>query len=165
METPATPSGLVIRDALAADAGVIMRLIRALAVYEKLEHEVVATEESMRDALFTRPAKAHALLCEIGGKAVGFAVWFYNFSTFLGRPGMYLEDLYVEPEFRKRGIGAAVFKHLAARAVKEGCGRFEWAVLNWNEPAIKFYERMGSVAMSEWHVRRLSGNNLKKLAA
>jgi GNAT superfamily N-acetyltransferase len=105
------------------------------------------------------------LLCEVDGKPVAFAVWFYNFSTFVGRPGIYLEDLYVEPDFRKLGIATAVFKHLAKRAVAENCGRFEWAVLNWNEPAIKFYERMGSVPMSEWHVRRLSGDSLKKLAA
>ncbi|MDX2143961.1 MAG: GNAT family N-acetyltransferase [Rhodospirillaceae bacterium] len=156
---------LVIRDTESRDVPTVLRLIRALAVYEKLAHEVVTTEALMREALFGPNPRAHALLCEIDGQAVGFAVWFYNFSTFVGRPGIYLEDLYVEPEHRKRGIATAVFRHLAQRAVAENCGRFEWSVLNWNEPAIKFYERMGSVPMSEWHVRRLSGDTLKKLAA
>jgi GNAT superfamily N-acetyltransferase len=158
-------ANLVIRDAEPGDVATILRLIRALAVYEKLAHEVVATDAMIREALFGAKPRAHALLCEIGGTAVGFAVWFYNFSTFAGRPGIYLEDLYVEPEHRKQGIATAVFRHLARRAVAENCARFEWAVLNWNEPAIKFYERMGSVPMSEWHVRRLSGDSLKTLAA
>lgn len=157
--------GLVIREAEPKDADTLLRLIRALAVYEKLEHEVVATEDMVRAALFGAKPKAHGLLCEIEGKVVGFAIWFYTFSTFLARPGIYLEDLFVEPEYRGKGVGAAVFKHLATRAVNENCGRFEWAVLNWNEPAIKFYERMGSAPMTEWHVRRLSGDSLKALAA
>lgn len=156
---------IVLRDATPADVGTLLRLIRALAAYEKLAHEVSATEDLLRAALFGAKPAAHALLCEIDGNAVGFAVWFYNFSTFVGRPGIYLEDLYVEPAHRKRGVATAVFKHLARRAMDENCGRFEWAVLNWNEPAIKFYERIGSVPMSEWHVRRLSGDNLKALAA
>jgi GNAT superfamily N-acetyltransferase len=156
---------LVIREAEPGDIATVLRLIRELAVYEKLEHEVVATEALIGQALFGPKPTAHALLCDVDGKAVGFAVWFYNFSTFVGRPGIYLEDLFVEPDHRKLGIATAVFRHLAKRAVAENCGRFEWAVLNWNEPAIKFYERMGSVPMSEWHVRRLSGDNLKKLAA
>ncbi|MBL8631157.1 MAG: GNAT family N-acetyltransferase [Rhodospirillaceae bacterium] len=157
-------AGLTIRDAEPNDVGTVLRLIRALAVYEKLEHEVVATEVLLNDALFSASPKAHGLICEIADKPVGFAIWFYSFSTFLARPGIYLEDLFVEPEFRGQGVGAAVFHHLAKRAVAENCGRFEWAVLNWNEPAIKFYERMGSVPMSEWHVRRLSGGSLKALA-
>jgi GNAT superfamily N-acetyltransferase len=156
---------LIIRDAEPKDAGTVLRLIRALAVYEKLEHEVVATEALLHDALFSASPKAHGLICEIDQKPVGFAIWFYSFSTFLARPGIYLEDLFVEPEFRGQGVGTAVFRYLAKRAVAENCGRFEWAVLNWNEPAIKFYERMGSIPMSEWHVRRLSGESLKALAS
>jgi GNAT superfamily N-acetyltransferase len=155
---------LIIRDAEPKDTATVLRLVRALAIYERLEHEVVATEALLHDALFVSK-KANAFLCEIDGKTVGFALWFFTFSTFLARPGLYLEDLYVEPEYRGQGIGQAVFKHLAKRAVAENCGRFEWAVLNWNEPAIKFYERMGSVPMSEWHVRRLTGESLKALAA
>ncbi len=155
---------LIIRDAEPKDVATVLRLIRALAVYEKLEHEVVATEDLIHNALFVSK-KANAFLCEIDGKTIGFALWFFTFSTFLGRPGLYLEDLFVELEYRGQGVGAAVFKHLAKRAVAENCGRFEWAVLNWNEPAIKFYERMGSVPMNEWHVRRLSGESLKALAA
>jgi GNAT superfamily N-acetyltransferase len=158
-------AGLVIRDAEPRDTATVLRLIRALAIYEKLEHEVVATEALISDALFGAKPRAHGLICEWDGQAAGFAIWFYSFSTFLARPGIYLEDLFVEPEHRKRGIGAALFRHLAARAVAENCGRFEWAVLNWNEPAIKFYDRMGSVPMSEWHVRRLSGDKLRALAA
>lgn len=160
-----TTPGLVIRDAAPRDTATVLRLIHALAVYEKLAHEVVATEALIADALFSATPKAHGLICELGGQAVGLAIWFYNFSTFLARPGIYLEDLFVEPAFRKRGIGEAVFRHLAKRAVAENCGRFEWAVLTWNEPAIKFYERMGSVPMDDWQVRRLSGDNLKALAA
>jgi len=165
MSTGARSPGLVIRDAEPRDTPTILRLIRALAVYEKLEHEVVATEDLLRNALFGNSPKAHGLICETDGEPVGFAIWFYSFSTFLARPGIYLEDLFVDEKHRGQGIGAAVFRHLAKRAVAEGCGRFEWAVLNWNEPAIKFYERMGSVPMSEWHVRRLTGANLKALAA
>lgn len=160
MSTP-----FMLRDAKPADVDVLAGLIRALARYEKLEHEVVATPELLRTALFSDRPRAHGLLAEVAGRAVGFAIWFYNFSTFVGRPGIYLEDLYVEPEHRKLGIGRAVLKYLAARATREGCGRLEWAVLNWNEPAIKFYERLGSVAMNEWHVRRLSGASLAAMAA
>ncbi|MBL8645095.1 MAG: GNAT family N-acetyltransferase [Rhodospirillaceae bacterium] len=156
---------LIIRDAEPKDTATVLRLIRALAEYEKLEHEVVATEDLVREALFGTKPKAQGLICEIADKPVGFAIWFYSFSTFLARPGIYLEDLFVEPEARGQGVGAAVFRHLAKRAVAENCGRFEWAVLNWNEPAIKFYERMGSSPMTEWHVRRLSGESLKALAA
>lgn len=156
---------LIIRDAEPRDAALVLSMIRALAAYEKLEHEVVATEELVRAGLFGARPKAHGLICEIDARPVGFAIWFYTFSTFRGRAGIYLEDLYVEPEYRGRGVGAAVFRHLARRAVAEQCGRFEWAVLNWNEPAIKFYERMGSVPMNEWHVRRLSGERLEALAA
>lgn len=158
-------TAFTLRDATPADVDVVLSLIRALARYEKLEHEVVATPELIRDALFSDPPRAHGVIADAGGRAVGFAIWFYNFSTFVGRPGLYLEDLYVEPAFRKLGIGRAFLKYLAARAAREGCGRLEWAVLNWNEPAIKFYEQLGSVAMNDWHVRRLSGESLKALAA
>jgi GNAT superfamily N-acetyltransferase len=159
------PNSITLRDARRDDIETLLRLIRALARYEKLEHEVVATPELLTASLFSEQPRAHALVAEIAGRAVGLAVWFYNFSTFVGRPGIYLEDLFVEPEYRNAGVGRAMLKALAARAVREGCGRLEWAVLNWNEPAIGFYERLGSVAMNDWHVRRLSGENLRALAA
>jgi GNAT superfamily N-acetyltransferase len=155
----------ILRDARRGDIGTLRRLIVALARYEKLEQEALATDDLLATALFSSPPRAHAVIGEIDGRAVAFAIWFYSFSTFVGRPGIYLEDIYVEPEARKIGIGTAILKYLAARAVREGCGRLEWAVLNWNEPAIKFYERIGSVAMNEWHVRRLSGEGLRALAA
>jgi GNAT superfamily N-acetyltransferase len=156
--------GLRLRDAKPDDLATIDGLVRALARYERLEHEAVATTEQFREALFGPAPKVFALICEWQGQPVGLCIWFYNFSTFLGRHGIYIEDIYVEPEFRGRGIGREVFRHLARRALAEGCGRIEWQVLNWNEPAISFYEGIGAIARSDWHTRRIAGEALEALA-
>ena len=153
-----------LRDAHDQDGEIIASLVRALAQYERLEHEATATGEDFRAALFGTPPRAHAMIAEIDGAAVGFALWFYNFSTFKGRHGLYLEDIYVMPEHRGHGIGRAFFATLAARAVAEGCARMEWSVLDWNEPAIAFYRALGAVAMDGWTVHRLTGAALHTLA-
>lgn len=146
------------------DVPVLLRLIKALADYERLSGEVTATESMLRDALFGAKPSAEAALAYVGNDAVGFAVWFYNFSTFVGRPGLYLEDLFVLPDWRGRGIGRALMGHLARLAVARGCGRMEWAVLDWNEPAIRFYRSIAAQAMDGWTVYRLTGDALKRLA-
>ena len=151
-------------NATERDVGVILRLITALAEYEKLSHEVVATEASIRDTFFGGGRNAEAILAHAGEQPVGFAVWFHNYSTFLGRPGLYLEDLFVLPEWRGRGVGRALLRHLARIAVERGCGRMEWAVLDWNDPAIGFYRSLGARAMDEWTVYRLTGDALRRLA-
>ncbi|WP_308364242.1 MULTISPECIES: GNAT family N-acetyltransferase [unclassified Microbulbifer] len=157
-------SELVIRAATADDVPLILRFIRELAIYEKAEQEVVATERLIEGSLFSASSTAHALICENGGQPVGFAVYFFNYSTWLGRNGLYLEDLYVTPEARGCGAGKALLKHLARIAVDRGCGRFEWSVLDWNEPAIKFYESLGARPQSEWVGYRLTGRALLDLA-
>lgn len=157
-------SELVIRAATAGDVSLILRFIRELAIYEKAEQEVVATEQLIEESLFSASSTAHALVCENGGQPVGFAVYFFNYSTWLGRNGLYLEDLYVTPEARGCGAGKALLKHLARIAVDRGCGRFEWSVLDWNEPAIKFYESLDARPQSEWVGYRLAGRALLDLA-
>ena len=154
-----------LRDAEAGDTTTICGFVRDLARYEHLEHEMVATPELIAAALFGPAPKAFAMICEVEGKPAGFALCFYNFSTFLGRAGIYIEDLYVDPAYRKHGIGRAIFKALAKRAVKEGCGRVEWSVLNWNKPALDFYAEMGAAPMNEWQIQRLTGDALVALAA
>lgn len=156
---------LVIRPATAADSATILSLIQALAEYEKLSHEVVATAETLRETLFGERPQAEAIIAEWEGQPAGFALFFHNYSTFLSRRGLYLEDLFVKPELRGRGIGKALFTRLARIAVERGCGRFEWSVLDWNEPAIGFYEALGAEPMSEWTVFRLSGEALRKLGS
>jgi GNAT superfamily N-acetyltransferase len=146
------------------DVPLLLRLIKALAEYERLSGEVIATEALLHDALFGAKPGAEAALAYVGSDAVGFAVWFYNFSTFVGRPGLYLEDLFVLPDWRGRGVGRALMGHLARVAVARDCGRMEWAVLNWNDPAIRFYRNIGAQAMNGWTVYRLAGGALKKLA-
>lgn len=146
------------------DVALLLRLIKALADYEQLSGEVVASETLIRDALFGPKPSAEAAIAYAGDDAVGFAVWFYNFSTFVGRPGLYLEDLFVLPEWRGRGIGRALMGHLARLAVARGCGRMEWAVLDWNEPAIRFYRSIGAQAMDGWTVYRLTGDALTRAA-
>lgn len=158
------PASLRLRDAVPDDLATVDRLIRALAKYERLEHEVQGTLEQLRKALFGPQPKVFALICEWDGKPVGLCVWFYNYSTFLGRHGIYIEDIFVEPEARGRGIGRAIFRHLAQRAVAEDCGRIEWQVLDWNEPAIKFYSAIGAQPRKGWHVQRVTGDALKRLA-
>jgi GNAT superfamily N-acetyltransferase len=147
-----------------ADVPEILRLIRALADYERLGHEVVATEDGLREALFGVRPVGEALLAVADGCPVGFAIFFANLSTFLGRAGIYLEDLFVEPEFRGRGIGRALLQAVANIAVERHCGRLEWAVLDWNTPAIEFYKRAGARPMDEWTIFRLTGASLRSFA-
>jgi GNAT superfamily N-acetyltransferase len=157
--------GLTLRDATPDDLPLVVRFVRALAEYERLEHEAVGTEEDFRRALFGNPPRAHALFAELDGAPAGFAVWFYSFSTFLARPSLHVEDVFVEPAHRGRGIGRAIFRGLARRAVAEGCGRMEWSVLDWNAPAIGFYRSIGARPREGWTVQRLSGPALAALAA
>ncbi len=154
----------MIRPAAPADTPTICRLIRALAEYEKLAHEVILDEDRLRDHLFGRRPYAEVLLAEEAGVVVGFALFFPNYSTFLGKPGLYLEDLFVEPAHRGKGHGKALLLALAQLAVERGCGRLEWAVLNWNQPSIDFYRSMGAVPMDEWTTFRLTGPALTNLA-
>jgi GNAT superfamily N-acetyltransferase len=156
---------LEIRGATEDDVPLILSLIKELAGYERLSHEVVATEEMLRDSLFGERRVAEALLGYLGDDPAGFALFFHNFSTFLGRPGIYLEDLFVRPEFRGSGIGRAMLVHLARLARERGCGRLEWWVLDWNEPAIGFYKSLGAEAMDDWTVYRLAGTALEDLAS
>lgn len=153
-----------IRDAVPADTALIIRFIRDLAEYEKLAHEVVVTEEHIARTLFAEHPRSFCMIAEDNGKPVGFAVYFYNYSTFLGQHGLYLEDLFVSPEARGKGVGQLLFQKLAQRAVEQDCGRMEWWVLDWNEPAIEFYRRMDAEAMDEWTVYRLKGDALRNLA-
>lgn len=156
---------LIIRPATEADVPLLLEFIRAIADYEKLLHEVVATEESVHASLFGPEAVAKALFAEVDGETAAYAVYFHNFSTFTGRHGLYLEDLFVKPEFRRHGIGKTLLVHLAKIAVDRGCARFEWVALDWNQPAIDFYEKLGAEILQEWRVFRLSGEGLKQLAA
>ncbi|UCE32793.1 MAG: GNAT family N-acetyltransferase [Burkholderiales bacterium] len=155
-----------IRAATREDAASLLSLIRALAVYEKLEHLCIATEADLRQALFGAGASAEALVARDAGsgEAVGFALFFHNFSTFLGRRGLYLEDLFVEPQHRRRGIGKALLQRLAAVALERGCGRFEWSVLDWNQPAIEFYRSLGAIVMPDWRIVRMTGPALERFA-
>jgi GNAT superfamily N-acetyltransferase len=147
-----------------ADIGTIEELIRALAEYERMADEVVMNAELLRKALFGERPYAEVLIAEADGEAVGFALFFHNFSTFLGRPGIYLEDLFVKPEHRGGGFGKALLKRLAEIAVERDCGRMEWAVLDWNEPSIGFYKKLGARPNDEWTVFRLTGDALRNLA-
>jgi GNAT superfamily N-acetyltransferase len=154
-----------IRSATEDDVSLILALIKELAGYERLSHEVVATEEALRDSLFGERRVAEALLGYLGDDPAGFALFFHNFSTFLGKPGIYLEDLYVRPEFRGAGVGRALLVHLAGLAKERDCGRLEWSVLDWNEPAIGFYKGIGASPVSGWTVYRVAGEALEVLAA
>lgn len=156
--------GFRMRFAEAADAGLVLEFIQALADYEKLSHEVVATEADLRENLFGGRPNAEALIGYFEDTPVSFALFFHNFSTFLGRSGIYLEDLFVQPEYRGQGFGGAMLAYLAKLARERECGRLEWSVLDWNEPAKGFYKRIGAVPMDEWTVNRLSGEALEKLA-
>jgi diamine N-acetyltransferase len=157
-------ASLTIRAASPADRDLVFAFVRDLAAYEKLADEVLATPEDVTQALFAPHPRVFCDIAEWAGEPAGFALWFYNFSTFRGRHGIYLEDLFVKPAFRGRGIGKALLSHLAKRAVAEGCARVEWWVLDWNEPAIEFYESIGAIAMKEWTVFRLTGEALTRLA-
>lgn len=164
MQYETTIPGFVIRTAVEEDVPLILEFIRELGDYEKLLHEVVATEESLRKTLFNDTPYAEVVIGEYDNAPVGFALFFHNYSTFLGRPGLYLEDLYVKPEMRGKGFGGVLLSFLAKLARDRDCGRFEWWVLDWNEPAIRFYESLGAEAMDEWTVFRVSGDRLGKLA-
>ncbi|MES1932648.1 acetyltransferase [Salinisphaera shabanensis T35B1] len=155
---------LQIRAAERADVPLILRFVRELAIYEKALDGVVATEATVEQSLFDDGARAFAFICEDAGDPVGFAVCFYSYSTWLARNGLYLEDLYVTPEARGRGAGKALLQYLARLAVDQGCGRFEWSVLDWNTPAIDFYESVGARPQSEWTTYRLAGDTLTRFA-
>jgi GNAT superfamily N-acetyltransferase len=151
-----------IRIATKSDVPLLREFICALAEYERLAHECVVTEAKLERTLFGDKPAAEALIAFFDGQPAGFALFFHNYSTFLAQPGLYLEDLFVKPEWRRRGIGQALFRRLAQIACERGCGRFEWSALDWNAPAIQFYERMGAKAMSEWTVYRLTGEALQR---
>ena len=161
--TPAT-DGIVLRPAQHDDVPTILAFIRELAVFEKLEHEAIATPALMEQALFGERPAAEVVIAEVDGQPAGFVLFFTTFSTFVGLPGLYLEDLFVRPAFRKRGIATTLMRHLARTAVERGYGRFEWSVLDWNEPAIRFYRSLGARPMDEWTVQRVDGEALLALA-
>lgn len=157
-------STIEIRSASPDDCALILRFITELAIYEEAEDAVVATEDDIRNTLFATDSTTSAVICEIDRQPVGFAVFFFNYSTWLGKHGLYLEDLYVSPQYRGLGAGKALLKHLAKIAVSRNCGRFEWSVLDWNEPAIKFYQSIGAEPQNEWVAYRLTDQALIDLA-
>jgi len=155
---------LSIRPARPGEASLVFQFVRQLAEYEKLEHEVQATEAMIDAALFGEQPRVFCDIAEWDGEPVGFAVWFLNFSTFSGRPGIYLEDIFVRPAFRGRGVGKALMVHLARKCVENGWARLQWSVLDWNTPSIEFYKSLGGVLLDEWTVVRVSGDALTRLA-
>lgn len=155
-----TTNRLTIRDAQPSDAATILHFITELAIYEKEPDAVKTDEQAILKTLFSDGATAHSLLCLEGDEPIGFAVYFYNYSTWLGKNGLYLEDLYVSPDSRGKGAGRAIMAHLAKQAVAKDCGRFEWVVLDWNKPAIDFYNSMGALPQDEWIIYRLTGKAL-----
>lgn len=159
-----TSAAVRIEPATERDVPQILRFIKGLAEYEKLSDQVTATEDGLRASLFGPRRAAEVVIAYVGDEPAGFALYFHNYSTFLGQPGIYLEDLFVVPERRGAGVGRHLLAHLAALAVERGCGRLEWAVLDWNEPAIRFYRRLGARPMDEWTVYRLTGDALQALA-
>jgi len=165
MNQISTPEGFAIRPAEEKDISLILWFIKGLADYEKLSDEVVATEKGLKEHLFGPNPKAEVVIGEYLSEPVGFALFFHNFSTFLGKPGIYLEDLYVVPEKRGFGFGKSLLAYLAKLAIERDCGRLEWAVLDWNEPAINFYKSLGSTIMKEWLINRISGKDLTELAS
>ncbi len=156
---------VTLRAAVPADTPQILRFIRALGEYERLQSEVVATEAALLATLFGERRYAEVMLADCDGQSAGFALYFHNYSTFLAQPGIYLEDLYVDPAFRARGVGKALLQQLARLAVERGCARLEWSALKWNRLAIDFYLGLGAVAMDEWCIYRLRGEPLRQLAA
>lgn len=158
-------SELMLRPAAPTDVAVLFHLIQALAEYEKLSHAVTGNADALKEHLFGSRPCAEAILVEYAGQAVGFALFFTNFSTFLTQPGIYLEDLFVLPEYRRQGIGKAILSYLAQLAVERGYGRLEWSVLDWNEPAITFYRRMGASILEDWRICRVTSESLAQLAS
>ena len=156
--------GFTLRRGGEEDIPLILQFIRQLAAYEHMLDQVAATEEILRESLFIKSA-AEVIIGEYNGRPAGFALFFHNMSTFTGRPGIYLEDLFVKPEYREKGFGKAIIAYLARLAVERGCGRFEWSCLDWNEPSIRFYKSLGAVPLSEWTGYRLTGAPLRALAA
>ena len=154
---------LKIRRAEEGDVPVLLQFIKKLALYERLSHVVTATEEILRRNLFGEKSVAEAILAEYQGAAAGFAVYFYNFSTFEGKPGIFIEDIYVDESHRGEGLGLAMFMHIARLAKERGCARLEWSVLDWNEPAIRFYKNLGAAALSDWTTYRLTGEALRRI--
>ena len=155
---------LTITPASERDVPLVLSFIRKLAEYEKLSDQMVATEELLREGLFGPHRVAEVVLAYLAGEPVGFALYFHNFSTFVGRPGIYLEDLFVEPAHRGKGVGKALLIHVAKIAVERGCGRFDWAVLDWNTPSIDFYKSLGAVPLDDWTLFRLTGDTLHQVA-
>lgn len=155
---------LSVRPAIEADVPTILNLIRGLAEYEKLAHEVTATDSELRQSLFGSRPCAECLLGCVDSHPVGFAIFFQNFSTFLAKPGLYLEDLFVQPEYRGHGLGKALITAVAQIAVDRGCGRYEWTVLDWNQPAIDFYQALGAEMKSDWRIMRVTGDSLIRMA-
>jgi GNAT superfamily N-acetyltransferase len=156
--------GFQVRSATESEVPVIFSFIKKLAEYERLSSEVVATEQLLRETLFGERRTAEVAIGYLETKAVGFVLFFHNYSTFLGKPGLYIEDLFVDKDYRRRGYGRALLLHVARLAKERGCGRLEWAVLDWNQPAIGFYKKLGAVPMSEWTVFRVTGKCLDELA-
>ncbi len=163
--SPGTVPQFLIRKAGVEDVPVIVRFIHALAEYERLSHECVATEEGVRSTVFGEPPAAEVALAEWEGIPVGMALFFPNYSTFLAKPGIYLEDLFVLPEYRGRGIGKALLLHVGRLARDRGCGRFDWSVLDWNTPSIEFYRSLGAVPLADWTMMRVTGPALDRMAA
>ena len=159
-----TVPNLVLRPATPSDVPTLLLLIRSLAEYEQLAHQVTGTEAQLREHLFGDRPYAEAILAEIDGQAIGFALFFFNYSTFLTRPGLYLEDLFVLPDHRQKGVGTALLSYLAQLAVSRNCGRLEWSVLDWNEPAINFYRKMGASVLPDWRICRVTDTSLQQLA-
>lgn len=155
---------VLIREAKREDSNTILKFVKELAAYEKAEHEVLATEQMIEDSIFSEHSSTKAIICEKDGNPIGFAVYFFNYSTWLGKHGLYLEDLFVSPSERGSGAGKALLKHLAGIAVANDCGRFEWNVVDWNKPAIDFYESLGAKPKSEWLGYQLTGEHLTALA-
>ena len=165
MASSTTNPGFQICSATKSDVPIILSFIKKLADYERLSHEVVATEESLRETLFGPQPTAEVAIGYCKEEPVGFVLFFHNYSTFLGRPGIYIEDLFVDEAYRRRGFARALLLHVARLAKERGCGRLEWSVLDWNEPAVDFYKKLGAVPMSEWTVFRVTGQSLDRLAA
>lgn len=153
-----------IRQATVEDSALILRFVTELAIYEKAENEVIATKSDIESSLFASDSSTKAVICSINNEPIGFAVYFFNYSTWLGKHGLYLEDLYVSPQYRSIGAGKALLKHLAEIALSNNCGRFEWSVLDWNEPAIQFYQSIGAKPQDEWVGYRLTGKALEEFA-
>lgn len=153
-----------LRSPTIAQTHLILGFIKELAEYEQLSHECFITEESLRDSLFCEKPHAESLLAFLDEKPIGFCLYFFNYSTFLGKPGLYLEDLYIQPEYRNKGYGRQILSRLASIALERDCGRFEWAVLDWNEPSIAFYRKIGAKPMNDWTVQRLTGQALEDLS-